>query len=100
MSAQIAVDPAAVAALCRRHRIRKLSIFGSALRDDFRPESDVDLLVRWRADAHTGFDVLDVEDDLSALFGGRRVDLVNEEFLNHRLRDRILSSAEALFDEG
>lgn len=100
MPAQIAVDAAAVAAVCRRHGIRRLSIFGSALREDFGPESDVDLLVTWRPDAHPGFDVLDAEDDLSHVFGGRRVDLVNEEFLYHRLRDRILSDAEVLFDEG
>jgi predicted nucleotidyltransferase len=101
LSAQIAVDRDQLADLCRRHGIRRLSLFGSVLRDDFRDDSDVDLLVRWRSDARPdAFSLFDVEKDFSELFGGRKVDLVNERFLYHRLRDRVLGSAEVVYDEG
>ena len=101
MPAQMAVDREQIAMACKRHRIRRLSIFGSVLRADFRPDSDVDLLVEWRPDAHQdAFSLFDVEADFSALFGGRKVDLVNEKYLYHRLRDRVLGSAELVYDEG
>ena len=101
MTLHLALDRAAIAETCRRHRIRKLSLFGSVLRDDFRPASDVDLLVEWRPDAHQdAISLQDVEGEFSALFGGRRIDLVNEKFLYHRLRDRIHGSAEVVYDEG
>lgn len=100
MPTPLAIDRSRIADACRRHHIRKLSLFGSALRGDFRPDSDVDLLVEWKAEARPGFDILDVEDDFSALLGGRRIDLVNAKYVYHRLRDRILASAEVLYDEG
>ncbi len=100
-SAQIAVDREKVAELCRRHGIRKLSLFGSVLRDDFRPDSDVDLLVVWSPDAQPGmFDLFRIEEEFSRLFDGRKVDIVSEKYLNHRLRDRVLASAEVVHDEG
>jgi uncharacterized protein len=82
---------------CRRHHIRRLSVFGSALRDDFRPDSDVDLLVEFESGHSVGFEIFDVEEDLSRVFGGHRVDLVNPKYLNHRLKDRIRTSAELLY---
>ncbi len=89
-----------IAEFCRRHHIRKLSIFGSYLREDFRPDSDIDFLVEF-APGHTpGWDIVDIEEDLSALFGGRKVDIVNPKYLNRRLRDRVLSEAEVLYAEG
>ncbi len=100
MSVHVAVDPRQIADFCRRRHIRRLSLFGSVLRDDFRPESDVDVLVEYGPDRPVGFEVLDVEDDLSRLLGGRRVDLVSAKYLNPRLRDRVLKSAETLYDEG
>lgn len=100
MSEALAIDQRRIVDACRRHHIRKLSLFGSALRDDFRADSDVDLLVEWKPEARPGFDILDVEDEFSALFGGHRVDLVNARYLYHRLRDRILASAQVLYDEG
>jgi len=101
MPAQIAVDREHVAALCRRHGIRKLSLFGSVLRDDFRPDSDVDLLVTWKPDARRNmFHLARIEEDFSRLFDGRKIDLVSEAYVYHRLRDRILSSAEVVYDEG
>lgn len=88
-----------IGAFCRRHHIRKLSLFGSYLRDDFRPDSDVDVLVLFEPGHTVGFRIIDMEEELSNLFGGRRVDLVNEKYLNHRLRDRILASAEVQYEE-
>jgi predicted nucleotidyltransferase len=83
--------------VCRRHHIRKLSLFGSVLRDDFGPQSDVDLLVEFELDQTPGFGILDVEEDLSRVFGGRRVDLVNPKYLNRWISKRILASAQLLY---
>ncbi len=89
-----------MAEFCRRNHIRKLSFFGSALRDDFGPDSDVDVLVEF-APGHTpGLEIVNIEEELSSLLGGRKVDLVNPKYLNHRLRDRVLSSAEVQYAEG
>lgn len=101
MPAHLAIDRAKIAALCRRHGIRKLSLFGSALRDDFRADSDVDLLVVWKPGAQRNmFHLADVDADFSRLFGGRKADLVSERHVYRRLRDRILSSAQVIYDEG
>jgi len=89
--------PTALENACSRHHIRRLSVFGSAVRDDFGPDSDIDLLVEFEPGHAVGFEIFDVEEDLSRVFGGRRVDLVNPKYLNWRLRDRILSSAQLLY---
>ena len=86
-----------VAAFCRRHHIRKLALFGSAVRGELRPDSDVDILVRFEPDQVIGLDILDIEEELSRLLGGREVDLVNEKYLNPRLRSRILAEAEVQY---
>ncbi len=85
---------------CRSRGIRWMACFGSAVRDDFGPESDVDLLVEF-APGHTpGWDIVDIEEDLSSLLDGRKVDILNPRYLNHRLRDRVLAEAEVLYAEG
>ncbi|MFQ5502095.1 MAG: nucleotidyltransferase family protein [Phycisphaerae bacterium] len=84
---------------CRRHHILKLSLFGSYLREDFRSDSDIDVLVLFEPGITIGFRIFDMENELSGLFGGRKVDIVNEKFLNHRLRDRILASSEVQYEE-
>lgn len=89
-----------IAEFCRRHHIRKLSLFGSVLREDFRPDSDVDVLVDFEPGHAVGFEIMDIEAELSQLLGGRRVDMVREKYLNPRLRDRILNSAEVQYAEG
>lgn len=91
---RIRVDREHLAELCRRHHIRRLSLFGSVLRDDFGPTSDVDVLIEFEPGRTIGFDIITVEEDLSALFGGRRVDVVIEKYLNSRLRERVLAAAE------
>ncbi len=96
----IAIDRASVAAFCVKHHIRKLSLFGSVLRDDFRPDSDVDVLVVFDPAHSVGFRIFDMEDERSGMFGGRRVDIVNEKYLNRRLRQRVLAEAQVQYGEG
>ncbi len=63
----IALPKDEIAAFCRRHHIRKLALFGSVLRDDFRPDSDVDVLVEFEPEARVGFfEFVEIEDELSA----------------------------------
>jgi len=90
---RITIPREALAALCRRHHIRRLSIFGSVLRDDFGPASDVDVLIEFDAEFPVGFRIFDVEQELKQLVGGRRVDIVNPKYLNRHLRDRVLADA-------
>ncbi len=97
---RIPVDKARLAEFCRGRHIRKLSLFGSVLREDFGPDSDVDVLVEFEPGHTPGLDIMDVEEGLSALLGGRRVDLVNPKYLNRHLRDRVLAEAEVQYAEG
>lgn len=83
---------------CRRNRIRKLSFFGSVLREDFGPESDVDALVEFEPDAVVGFFALyDIEQELSRILGGRKVDLHTPGGLSRYIRDRVLAEAEVQY---
>lgn len=101
MAARISIDRSALAEFCRRHHVRKLSLFGSVLRPDFSAESDVDVLVEFEPGHVPGFIGLHaMEAELSERLGGRRVDLVTERSLNHRIRDRILSAAEVQYAAG
>lgn len=90
----------AIAAFCRRHHIRRLSLFGSILREDFRPDSDVDLLVEFEPDHIPGLALIRIQDELSRFFGGREVDLVTPKFLNQRIRERVLAEAREIYAEG
>jgi predicted nucleotidyltransferase len=92
------MDPEALAALCRRHRIRKLSLFGSQLKGSARPDSDVDLLVEFESDATPSyFSLSQIEIELSALIGGRKVDLRTPAELSRYFRDRVLREAQAQY---
>ena len=99
-SGPLEVSEDRVADFCRRHHIRKLSLFGSVLRDDFRPDSDVDVLIQFEAGHVIGLGIMDLEEELSQLLGGRSIDLVNEKYLNRRLRSRILAEAEVQYAQG
>src|SRR5438045_643191 len=101
MSARIAIDNNAIVAFCHRWAVIKLELFGSVLRDDFRPDSDVDILVSFAPDARpTLFDLVEMQDELTAIFA-REVDLLTrpgvERSLNRTRRQAILSSAEPLY---
>lgn len=92
----IHVDRDQLAELCRRHHIRRLALFGSVLRPDFRPDSDVDVLVEF-APGHTpGFAFFGIQDELSELMG-RRVELHTPGFLSPYFRDRVRAEAEDLY---
>ncbi len=99
-AARITVPRSEIAEFCRRHHIRKLSLFGSVLRDDFRPDSDIDVLVEFEPGHAVGFEIIDMEEELSRLFGGHKVDIVQEKYLNRWLRGRVLASAEVQYAEG
>ncbi|MDJ1174808.1 nucleotidyltransferase family protein [Roseofilum capinflatum] len=87
-----------IANLCQNWHIHKLSLFGSFLRDDFTPESDIDILVEFEPGFTPGFFKLyQIEEELSDLFDRRQIDLVTLKFLNHRIRDRILAEAEVFY---
>jgi len=94
------VSREAIADLCRRHHVRRLSLFGSILSDDFGPDSNVDVLLEFKPGHTVGFGIFRIEEELSRLFGGRRVDIVNPKYLNRHLRDRILASAEEQYAKG
>jgi predicted nucleotidyltransferase len=85
------------AALCRRHGIRRVAFFGSVLRDDFTPESDIDMLVEFEPEAQPGWEIVDIQREFSLFFDGRSVDFVNPKYLNRRLKDRVLASAEVVY---
>lgn len=92
----IEIDMEALAEICRRFRVRELSLFGSVLRDDFHAGSDIDVLVEFEPDARISlFDVAALEDELSTLVGNE-VHLVEKPALKRYLRDEILASAEVL----
>ena len=102
--AQIEIPPEKIAEFCHKHRIRRLCLFGSVLREDFRPDSDVDVLVEFEPGARCRFyDLLDMQDELSGLIG-RKVDLVErkavEQSENYIRRNHILSHMEPLYVAG
>jgi len=98
---KIEVPKDKIAEFCRKHHIRRLALFGSVLREDFRPDSDVDVLVEFEPEHVPGFLRLhDIEQTLSDLLGGYRVDLITEKFLNRRIRHHVLADAEVQYAEG
>ena len=87
-----------IAAFCRRHHIRKLAFFGSVLRDDFTADSDIDVLVEFEPGHIPGFfRLVDMECELSSLFGGRKVDLRTPQDLSRYFRDEVLAQAEVQY---
>jgi predicted nucleotidyltransferase len=101
MSVKIPIDRDKIAEFCHRWKITELSLFGSVLRDDFRPDSDVDVLVTFAEDAEWSlFDHVTMEDDLSAILG-RKVDLVSRRAIerspNWIRRKAILEGAESYY---
>lgn len=88
----------ALDALCKRWHIRRLSVFGSALRDDFGPDSDVDVLVEFEPEHTPGWEIVDIGEELSQVFGGRYVDIVNPVYLHPLIKDDVLHSAILLYE--
>lgn len=86
-----------LAELCKHYHIRRLAFFGSALRDDFGPDSDVDVLVEFEEGHTPGLAFIDIQDELSKLLGGREVDLVTPKFLNYRIKDKVMQEAQVAY---
>ena len=97
MSPQIALDRQAITDFCRRHRLRKLSLFGSVLRADFRSDSDVDVLIEFEPGATAGLIRLaGMELELSVLLH-RKVDLRTPAELSRYFRDDVLAHAQVQY---
>ena len=98
MNPHLAVSKTALAAFCEENGIRRLAVYGSALRDDFGPDSDIDLLVEFEPDRIPGLlGVVGMEITLSELFAGRKVDLRTAEELSPYFRQEVLDMAEVQY---
>jgi len=94
--ARIPIDRNKIADFCRRHHIRRLSLFGSVLRDDFGPASDVDVLVEFERGHIPGLSFFSMEEELSQIIG-RKVDLNTPKFLSPYFRERIERESEVQY---
>jgi predicted nucleotidyltransferase len=93
---RISVDPKRIAAFCRKNHIGRLSLFGSVLREDFGPSSDVDVLVEFEPGRVPGLAFFAMERELSEILG-RPVDLNTPGFLSPYFRDQVLAEAEVQY---
>ena len=98
MPARIQIPHDRIARFCRRNHIRRLALFGSVIRDDFTPESDVDILVEFQPGRTPGFAFFDMERDLSGMLG-RKVDLNTPNDLSKYFRREVLDEAEDIYVE-
>jgi hypothetical protein len=96
MSNTVTIPKSEVEDFCRHHHIRRLSLFGSVLRDDFSDDSDIDVLVEFEPGHTPGFGFITLQDELSDLFG-RTVDLNTPQCLSRYFRDRVLAEAEVQY---
>ena len=94
--ARIDIPKDKIVNFCRKHHIRKLALFGSVLREDFRPDSDVDVLVEFEPSHTPGLAFFSMESELSKLLG-RRIDLNTPQFLSRYFRDEVLDEAEVQY---
>ena len=92
----ITISPTKLEQFCRDHHIRRLALFGSVLRDDFRADSDVDILVEFEAGRTPGYQFWVIEEELTEMFG-RKVDLNTLGFLSRYFRDRVQKEAQVLY---
>ena len=100
MTAKIQIPKRLLDDFCRQRRIRKLSLFGSVLRDDFGPQSDVDVLVEFEPGATVGyFELADMELELSELLG-RKADIRTPAELSRYFRQEVLAAAETQYVSG
>ena len=98
MSVRIPLDRSRIVAFCHRWKVREFALFGSVLRDDFRPDSDVDVLVEFDPDAPWSlFDLVNMKDDLKSVFG-RDVDIVSKRALRNPFRrHEILTTCQVIY---
>jgi len=93
---RVQYDKEEIAEFCRRNHIRRLSFFGSVVRDDFGPKSDVDVLVEFEPGKTPGWRFFGMQDELSQLIG-RKVDLNTSGFLSDYFRDKVLREAISVY---
>jgi hypothetical protein len=98
MSKDFTIPSQLVVGFCRKNHICKLAVFGSALRDDFSPDSDVDILVEFQKGFTPGFAFFRMQDELSELLG-RKVDLQTPAFLSRYFRDKVVKEARVQYAE-
>ncbi|MBI4393337.1 MAG: nucleotidyltransferase family protein [Euryarchaeota archaeon] len=100
MHKRIKLEPKELRAFCKAHHISRLSVFGSALRDDFRPDSDIDVLVEFEP-GHTPslFRLAEMQREFSALAGNRQVDMRTPDDLSPYFRERVVKAAEVQYAE-
>ena len=97
MSARIFIDSKAIADFCQKWQVTELALFGSVLRDDFRPDSDVDVLVTFAPDADIGMlELVRMGRELEQILG-RDVDVVEKSGLKPLIQQEVISSAEVLY---
>lgn len=100
MSTRLPIDEHALGDFCRPHRIRKLSLFGSMLKGTARPDCDIELLVELEPRRKpVPIALAAMEDELSGLLGGRRVDLRTAEHLSRYFRDEVVRTAEVQYGD-
>lgn len=94
----IKIDDDKIEEFSRKHRIKKLSLFGSVLREDFRPDSDIDVLVEFDKKARVSFFKLaDIQDELRSLFNVKEIDLVTVKALSPAIKDDVLNEARVVY---
>ena len=94
---RLQVDRERLEAFCTRHHVKRLAFFGSVLREDFRPESDVDVLVEFEEAHVPGLEFFGMADELEAILG-RKVDLLTPGFLSPHIRDDVLRQAQTQYE--
>lgn len=99
MKARISVPKDRLIEFCRRHHIKRLALFGSVLRQDFGPESDIDVLVEFEPGHTPGFEFFAIQEELSKLLN-HKVDMNTPQFLSRYFRDRVLAEAEDQYVDG
>jgi hypothetical protein len=101
MNPLVRVPSEGIREFCRRNHVNRLSLFGSVLTSNFGPESDIDVLVEFEPGRAPGFlRLAALENELSALFGGRRIDLRTPQELSRYFRDEVIASAEVQYAAG
>lgn len=96
VESSIAIDRNRLANFCRHNHVRRLALFGSVLREDFRPDSDIDVLVEFEPCHVPGLRFFALEKELSDIFA-RKVDLNTPKFLNRYFRSQVLAEAEVQY---
>jgi predicted nucleotidyltransferase len=94
----IGLTPKQIKELCQKHHIRSMAFFGSVVRDDFRPDSDIDVLVEFEPEHIPGFEFFLIEAELSRLTG-RKVDLQTENFLSKEIRRTAIAEAVTVYEQ-